>query len=172
MSFAAVPGAVKFCRIFDLGPKRPSRPDDPAFAAERKFVSAVADALAARNAFVTLALEGQESLPVVPDVLRHVDPSRLRLSVFDTLDWRLKALHDYHGASIWIGEADFQAISRALKANTGGAPEHPAKRWYAERDFNRQGLTIKALQREMESAVGRAPSASAIRAWEKEAERD
>lgn len=172
MSFVAVPNAVRFGRIFEVGPQKPNWPDDDAFAAERKFVSAVADALDARNAFVTLALEGHQPLTVSPDVLRHVHPSRLRLSFFDTLDWRLEALRDYHGASIWIGDADFQAVSRALKANTGGAPEHLAKAWYAERGFDRQGLTIKALQREMETAVGKAPSASAIRAWERKAERD
>lgn len=52
---------------------------------------------------------------------------------------------------------------------TGGRPRHPAFEWYEARAFQRNGLTIKALQAAMpKDEKGAPPSESTIRGWERD----
>lgn len=53
-----------------------------------------------------------------------------------------------------------------------GRPQHPAYEWYAGRNFQRGGLSINALQRQMEIELEVEPPAeNTIRNWEKGAQK-
>ena len=134
----------------------------------------ILDILEAERAHVTLAMDNLDLPPKAIDAraLRHVSPSRLALSLFDPLDYRLASLRPYHGARIFVSEAVAEAVRAALKppSATGGRPEHPAKAWYAKRGFERGDLSIKELQREMQDATGvKPPGETTIRDWERSA---
>lgn len=112
------------------------------------------------------------SKDIVMRSLRHVPASRLQYSIFSALDYRLKELREYDGATILVSKDAAKAVLGALRSASrpqGGAPELLAKAWYEAQGYDRRGRTIKQLQREMEVATGRAPSESSIRAWEKAA---
>ncbi len=111
--------------------------------------------------------------------LQHVDPSRLKHGIFSTLDYRLASLKSYDLAAIWVDDETARAFRKALPSATrpsaallGGRPKHPAFAWYEERGFDRRGLSMKELQREMEQDTGRKrPSENTIRDWEREFQR-
>jgi len=108
------------------------------------------------------------------DALQYVDPSRLKHGIFSTLDYRLGSLKAYDLAAIWVDAETAAAFRKALPSATlpsaallGGRPKHPAFAWYEERGFDRRGLSMKELQREMKRATGRKwPGESTIRSWE------
>lgn len=60
-------------------------------------------------------------------------------------------------------------VPESAEAMKGGRPRHPAYDWYAQRGFERGGLSMNALQREMpRDDKGNPPSATTIREWERE----
>ena len=135
---------------------------------EYRHVMFVRDVLLQNNGYLVLVSDKLSPREVTPKILDHIAPSRIRYGIFDALDYRLAELKDYDGSGIFIQIALAEKIRKQFtKKDTGGRPVHTAKLWYEKRGFQRNG-TIKALQREMEVAVGSAPCETTIRAWERE----
>jgi hypothetical protein len=141
---------------------------------QRKLCAFIFEILEEKGAHATLVVDRVNLSPkdVVIHTLRRVPCSRLQYGIFDTLDYRLAELRDYHGATILIPQDAATAVLNAIRAVAkpqGGAPEHPAKAWYQAQAFERRGRSMKELQRQMQAATGRAPSETAIREWERAA---
>jgi len=141
---------------------------------QRKLCAFIFCILEEKGAHATLVIDRVDLPPkdIVIRSLRYVPSSRLQYSIFDTLDYRLDALRDYDGATVLILHDAATAVSNAIRSESrpqGGRPEHPAKAWYAAQGFDRRDRSMKQLLREMEAATGRAPSVSAVCAWERAA---
>jgi hypothetical protein len=76
------------------------------------------------------------------------------------------------GLPIILPEREWKAFLNGLvKGNysKGGRRPHLAKTWYENQDCERNGRSIKQLQREMQNHFGgKPPSETTIRTWEKE----
>ncbi|WP_084421822.1 hypothetical protein [Henriciella litoralis] len=137
---------------------------------EYRHVEMIRDGLLQSNGHLILSSDQLPQREVAPRILDYIASSRLRYGIFDALDYRLAALKDYDGGQIFIPHAFAKKIiERITPKAKGGRPEHPAKVWYQERGCDRGGMTMKELQRQMNAAVGSAPSESIIRTWEREA---
>lgn len=141
---------------------------------QRELCAFIFRILEEKGAHATLVVDRVDLPPkdIVIRSLRYVPSSRLQYSIFDTLDYRLDALRDYDGATVLLPHDAATAVSNAIRWNLrphGGAPEHPAKAWYAAQGLDRRGRSMKQLLREMEAATGRAPSITAVRALERAA---
>lgn len=139
---------------------------------QRNQCASIIRILEGKGAHATLVIDRADLPPkdIVIGALGHVPSSRLQYSIFATLDYRLDALRDYDGATVLISHDAATAVSKAIRLNLrpqGGAPEHPAKAWYAEQGFERRHRSMKQLLREMGAETGRTPSETAVREWER-----
>jgi hypothetical protein len=174
-----VPDAVKLETFFEYCPM-PSAEDYFSLEFERKerlFIQSLVASMVQRKAFVILAPVTCDAIGVPPEILLNVPASRLRLGIFDPIDYRLKDYLWYQGARMWVLEKYQIGIQRDLRGNahagesSGGRPRHEAWIWYAARNFQRGSMSMNKLQNLMKRELRcEPPIVSTIRAWEKEAE--
>jgi hypothetical protein len=143
---------------------------------ERLFIKSLVASMVRRSAFVILAPATSDPVGVPPDILLNVPPGRLRLGIFDPLDYRLRNYLCFQGARMWVLEKYLVGIQRDLKGKdyadgeAGGRPRHVAWKWYANRNFERGSMSIKEVQRAMFSELHcDPPCQSTIRKWEEDA---
>ena len=107
---------------------------------------------------------------VLPSVLRLIPPCWAHSGTFFCFDSRLRDLEAYDLTPVYLPKIFLSKVRAAFPVSSGGRPKHPAYDWYANRGFDRDGLTLKELQRLMEDDLGRPPPApTTIRKWEREA---
>jgi hypothetical protein len=176
MNFSTHPDYIRIGKLFEELPQAISGMDRTAmetiFVEERRFRTRLIDGLNSLEGHLMLAKDTRPKLCLTADALQHICVSRLRYSIFDTLDYRLESLKSYDGATILLESSTFGKILRALKparGKKGGRPTLSGKKYYAAQNFERRGRSINELQREIENAVGEAPSISTIYLWEGEA---
>ncbi|MES2666911.1 MAG: hypothetical protein V4712_12480 [Pseudomonadota bacterium] len=137
---------------------------------ERVIVQKMKAAIVLEKGHLTLVSDKMPHKDVLPEILDHQTYYRLKLGLFEALDYRLKDFRDYDGASVWIKSSTVMEVRKKLPRETAnGRPVLPAKAWYAKRNFQRGGLTMKQLQQLMDRECGKAPAQSTIAGWEREA---
>lgn len=187
MTISSLPGQIRLFEVFrDLAKwhRPPSgvsaqttepRHRERHLAWEEESVALLVEALEAiEGSTITLVHDTQGVSHVRPAALRHIHPSWAREGRFFVFDERLNSMEKFDMATMYLQSDIAKSVrARLSKKISPGRQPHPAKSWYADRNYDRQGLPIGKLQAAMKEATGvEPPTYRTIRTWELEAQRE
>jgi len=145
-------------------------------AFDERQVEAVVSALENCNGHLILVSDKEGERKVLPGVLRFIPPSWAHSGTFfcfqksSCFHNKLRHLEAYDLTPVYLPKKFLPKVRAEFPVSSGGRPRHPAYDWYANRGFDRDGLTFKELQRRMQDELGCDPPApTTIREWERKA---
>lgn len=185
MTISSLPGQIRLSEVFrDLAKwHRPpsgvsAQATEPRarkrhFAWEEESVALLIGAIEAiEGSTITLVHDTEGITHVKPTALRYIHPSWARAGRFFVFDERLNSMQRFDMATMHLQADIAKSVRARLSKKIAGRQPHPAKAWYADRNYDRQGLSIKKLQVAMKEATGvEPPTYRTIRTWEVEAQR-